>query len=69
MGKLSYIAEVCQGLAETGKTSHYYLVDRLIRLVMTLLMSTERAFSAMKIMNNRIINKIDDDFIVDSLFL
>ncbi|XP_023754891.1 uncharacterized protein LOC111903318 [Lactuca sativa] len=60
------------GRVETGKASHYYLVDRLIRLVLTLLVSTattERAFSAMKIVKNRIRNKMDDDFIADSLVL
>ncbi|KAL4588442.1 hypothetical protein LXL04_001332 [Taraxacum kok-saghyz] len=72
LGKLSSIAEVCQGLAETGKASHYYLVDRLIRLVLTLPVSTatiERAFSAMKIVKNRLRNKMDDDFLADNLVL
>ncbi|KAL4554360.1 hypothetical protein LXL04_039497 [Taraxacum kok-saghyz] len=72
LGKMSSIAEVCQGLAETGKASHYYLIDRLIRLVLTLPVSTattERAFSAMKIVKNRLRNKMDDDFLADSLVL
>ncbi|GJZ36195.1 putative reverse transcriptase domain-containing protein [Tanacetum coccineum] len=48
LGKSSSIVDLCRGLASTRKTSHYYLVDRLIRLVLTLPVSTasvERAFS------------------------
>jgi hypothetical protein len=57
-------------LAETGKSKTYYLIDRLIRLVLTLPMSTattERAFSAMKIVKTRLCNKMDDEFLVNSL--
>jgi hypothetical protein len=64
------VAELCQGLAETGKSKTYYLIDRLIRLVLTLPMSTattERAFSAMKIVKTRLCNKMDDEFLVNSL--
>ncbi|KAL4562893.1 hypothetical protein LXL04_026924 [Taraxacum kok-saghyz] len=46
--------------------------SRLIRLVLTLPVSTattERAFSAMKIVKNRLRNKMDDDFLADSLVL
>ena len=49
---LSSIAELCQGLAKIEKSKAYYLIDRLIRLVLTLPVSTattERAFTAMKI--------------------
>ncbi|GJZ54783.1 zinc finger MYM-type protein 1-like protein [Tanacetum coccineum] len=70
--KTSSLAKLCQDLAESGKASHYYLVDRLIRLVLTLPVSTatsERAFSAMKIVKTRLRNKMDDDFISDSLVL
>jgi hypothetical protein len=37
---LSSVAELCQGLVETGKSKTYYLIDRLIRLVLTLPVST-----------------------------
>ena len=70
--KSSSIAKLCQDLVESGKASHYYLVDRLIRLVLTLPVSTattERAFSAMKIVKNRLRNRMDDDFLSDSLVL
>ncbi|GKA65594.1 zinc finger MYM-type protein 1-like protein, partial [Tanacetum coccineum] len=72
LGKLSSIADLCQGLAYTGKASHYYLADRLIRLVLTLLVSTasvERAFSAIKIVKNRLRNKMGDVFLSDNLVL
>nr|GEU67671.1 zinc finger MYM-type protein 1-like [Tanacetum cinerariifolium] len=55
-----------------GKASHYYLVDMLIRLVLTLPVSTvsvERAFSAMKIVKNRLRNKMGDVFLSDNLVL
>jgi hypothetical protein len=43
----------------------YPLVDRLIRLILTLPISiatTERAFSAMKIVKTRFRNRMEDDF-------
>lgn len=67
---LSTLSELCRGLAETKKSQIYYLVDRLIRLVLTLPVSTattERAFSAMKIVKTRLRNKMDDDFLGDCL--
>ena len=48
---ISTISELCRGLIETNKSRHYHLIDRLIRIFLTLLVSTvtiERAFSAMK---------------------
>ncbi|XP_059456615.1 uncharacterized protein LOC132186648 [Corylus avellana] len=69
---LSSIAELCQGLAKTKKSETYYLIDRLIRLILTLLVSTtttERAFSAMKIVKTRLRNKMDDDFLANSLVI
>ncbi|GKC14074.1 zinc finger MYM-type protein 1-like protein [Tanacetum coccineum] len=72
LGKASSIVDLCQGLAYTRKASHYYLVDRLIRLVLTLPVSTasvERAFSAMKIVKNRLRNKMGDVFLSDNLVL
>ncbi|XP_073119761.1 uncharacterized protein [Henckelia pumila] len=45
--KMSTISELCRGLFETKKSQHYNLIDRLIRLVLILPVSTattERAF-------------------------
>jgi hypothetical protein len=67
---LSSTAELCRGLIETGKSEIYYLIDRLIRLILTLPVSTattERAFSAMKIVKTRLRNKMEDEFLADNL--
>ncbi|CAN1244928.1 hypothetical protein LINGRAPRIM_LOCUS2861 [Linum grandiflorum] len=67
---LSSVAELCHGLAETGKSRHYHLVDKLIRLVLTLPVSTatgERVFSAMKIVKNRLRSSMSDEFLADNL--
>jgi hypothetical protein len=69
---LSFIIELCQRLAKTEKLKIYYLIDRSIRLILTLLMSittTEQAFSAMKIVKTRLHNKMDNDFLANSLVL
>ncbi|XP_061365769.1 uncharacterized protein LOC133309045 [Gastrolobium bilobum] len=67
---LSSISELCQGLAKTRKSNSYHLVDRLIRLILTLSVSTassEHAFSAMKIVKTRLRNKMEDDFLANNL--
>ncbi|KAF8393747.1 hypothetical protein HHK36_019945 [Tetracentron sinense] len=64
------ISKLCQGLVKKGKSIIYPLVDRLIRLVLTLPVSTattERAFSAMKIVKTRLHNKMEDEFLADTL--
>ncbi|GJR51158.1 zinc finger MYM-type protein 1-like protein [Tanacetum coccineum] len=68
--KASTIAELCRSLVKTQKRETYYLFDRLIRLILTLPVSTatsERAFSAMKVCKNRLRTKMSDDFLADSL--
>ena len=67
---LSTIAELCRRLVETKKLQVYPLIDLLIRLVLTLLVSivdSERAFSAMKIVKTRLRNKMKDKFLSDNL--
>ncbi|WVZ91399.1 hypothetical protein U9M48_037579 [Paspalum notatum var. saurae] len=69
---LSTVADLCRRLVETGKSEEYYLIDRLIRLVLTLPVSTattERAFSAMKLVKTRLRNKMGDDFLRDCLVI
>ena len=69
---ISTLQEVCQHLAQSGKSKIFYLFDRLIRLILTLPVSTataERAFSAMKIMKTRLRNKMEDDYLTDSLLI
>jgi hypothetical protein len=70
--KLSSIVELCRGLIQAGKSNTYYLINRLIRLVLTLLVSTattKRAFSAIKIVKTRLRNKMEDKFLRDNLFV
>ncbi|KAM3271718.1 hypothetical protein ACQJBY_042113 [Aegilops geniculata] len=69
---LSSVGDLCQQLAKTGKSVDYYLIDRLIRLVLTLPVSTattERAFSAMKVVKTRLRNKMEDMFLRDCLLI
>ncbi|KAL5859770.1 hypothetical protein ACOSQ4_001066 [Xanthoceras sorbifolium] len=64
------LSELCQCLAETKKSEHYTLIDKLIRLVLTLPVSTattERAFSAMKLVKTPLRSKMEDDFLTDCL--
>ena len=70
--KLSSISELCQWLVKTRKSLFYPYIYRLITLVLTLLVSTattERVFSAMNIIKNRLCNKMEDDFLMDSMIL
>jgi len=65
---MSSIADLFQGLVETEKSTIYPLVDRLIWLILTLPVSiatTERAFSAMKIVKTRLRNRMEDDFLAN----
>jgi hypothetical protein len=69
---LTNIYELCQWLVSTEKSAIYQLVFRVIVLVLTLHVSTattERAFSAMNIVKTRLRNKIEDEFLTDSLMV
>jgi len=60
------------GLVETEKSTIYPLVDRLIRIILTLLVSTataEQTFSAMKIVKTRLCNRMEDDFLANYLIV
>lgn len=55
---------------KTNKCEPYHLIDRLIRLILTLHVTTattEKGFSAMKIFKNRLRNKMSDDFLASNL--
>nr|XP_023880237.1 uncharacterized protein LOC111992595 [Quercus suber] len=67
---MSTISELCRGLKISGKSNIYFLIDRLIRLVLTLPVSTattERAFSAMKLLKTRLRNRMEDEFLADNM--
>ena len=66
------ISELCRRLVKTNKSQHYYQIDRLIRLVLTLPVTTtttERAFSAMKHVKIALRNKMEDEFLADSMIV
>ncbi|KAI3447341.1 hypothetical protein Pfo_004006 [Paulownia fortunei] len=66
------LSELCQVLSKTRKIMNYYLVDRLIKLILTLLVSTattKRAFSSMKFVKTRLRNKMENDFLASSLLM
>ena len=55
---------------ELNKRETYSLLDRLMRLILTLPVSTattERSFSALKHFKNRLQNKMANMFLVDNL--
>jgi hypothetical protein len=69
---LTSLSELCRRLVETGKVSIYFLIDRLVHLVLTLPVSTattERAFSAMKLVKTTLRNKMEDGFLTDCLII
>ncbi|XP_030964331.1 zinc finger MYM-type protein 1-like [Quercus lobata] len=69
---MSTISELCRGLKISGKSKIYFLIDRFIRLVLTLPVSTattERAFSAMKLLKTRLRNRMEDEFLADNMII
>nr|XP_027082388.1 zinc finger MYM-type protein 1-like [Coffea arabica] len=69
---LSSLQELCQVLAKTRKSMCYTLIDRLIRLILTLPVSTattERAFSAMKIIKTCLRSRMEEDFLANSMIM
>ena len=70
--KLNSLSELCQWLVRTGNLEHYKLVYRMLRLVLTLLVfidTTKRTFLAMKVVKTNLQNKMENDFLKDSLML
>ena len=66
------ISDMAQWLVKTRRSVTYQLVYRVIVLVLTLPVSTattEQAFSAMKIVKTSLRNKMEDDFLTDSLIM
>ncbi|TYG65322.1 hypothetical protein ES288_D06G177600v1 [Gossypium darwinii] len=68
--KISTLSKLSRSLVDSGKSTMYPLVDRLIRLILTLSVSTtssKRSFSAMKIVKTQLRSKMEDDFLRSSL--
>ncbi|KAL6211502.1 hypothetical protein ACLB2K_016727 [Fragaria x ananassa] len=69
---LSTIFDISQSLVRTRRSRTYPLVYRVIVLVLTLPVSTEtteRSFSAMRIVKTRLRNRMDNDFLTNSLLM
>jgi hypothetical protein len=69
---ISTLIGLCQCLVETGRHAIFNLLERLLRLLITLPVSTasaERAFSSMKIIKTRLRNKMEDDYLANSLLV
>lgn len=52
------ICMICRGLVETDKSNAFYLVDRLIHLILALVVSTTQIvhpFSTMKLVKTRLV--------------
>ena len=70
--KLKSLSELSQWLVRTRNSERYKFVYRIVRLVLTLPVSTtttERTFSAMKVVKTNFRNKMENDFLTDSLML
>ncbi|XP_062166237.1 uncharacterized protein LOC133872676 [Alnus glutinosa] len=64
------LSELCRGLAISGKSKIYNLIDKLIRLVLTFPVSTattKRAFFAMKLVKTKLRSRMEDEFLADNL--
>lgn len=60
------LLKLCRLLTETKKSKVYFMIDRLVRLVLTLPVSTattERAFSGMKLLKTQLRNKMEQDIL------
>ena len=70
--ELKSLSKLSQWLMRTRNSEHYKLVYRIVRLVLTLPISTattERAFSTMKVVKTNFRNKMENDFLTDFLML
>uniref|UniRef100_A0ACD5UAE1 Uncharacterized protein n=1 Tax=Avena sativa TaxID=4498 RepID=A0ACD5UAE1_AVESA len=69
---ISTLIGLCQCLVETGRHTIFNLLEKLLRLLITLPVSTasaERAFSSMKIIKTRLRNNMEDDYLANSLLV
>ena len=69
---INYLSELCQVFSETKKFEYFFLIDRLIRLVLTLpvfIVTTKRAFSAMNLFKTPLRNRMDNDFLINYMVI
>ena len=70
--ELKSLSELSQWLVRTRNSEHYKLMYRIVRLVLTLPVSTattERSFLAIKIVKTNLRNRMENDFLTDFLML
>ena len=68
----SSLFDLCRQLVESRKSAFFPMIYKLICLVLTLPVSTattERAFSSMSIIKSKLRNKMEDEFLDDSMVL
>ncbi|XP_073151973.1 uncharacterized protein [Henckelia pumila] len=66
------LPELCRLLTETKKSKIYFMIDSLIRLVLTLPVSTattESAFSGMKLLKTQLRNKMEQEYLNNAMIL
>ena len=59
-------------MVRTRKSEYYSLIYRVVKLVLTLPISiatTEQAFSAMNVIKTDLCNKMEDEFLSDTMML
>ena len=69
---LKNIFELCQWVVRTRKSEYYLLIYRVVKLVLTLPVSTattERAFLVMNVIKTDFRNKMKDEFLSDAMIL
>ncbi|XP_075669866.1 uncharacterized protein LOC142639594 [Castanea sativa] len=69
---LKNISELCQWMVRTRKSEYYPLIYKVVKLVLTLPVSTattERTFSAMYVIKTDLRNKMEDEFLSDAMML
>ena len=69
---LKNISELCQWMVRTRKSKYYLLIYRVVKLVLTLPISTattKRTFSAMNVIKLDLRNKMEDEFFLDAMIL
>jgi hypothetical protein len=69
---IATLAELCRCLIHMGRHRVFHLIDRFLRLHLTLRVSAssaERAFSALKIIKTMLHNKMKDDFFINNMMI
>ena len=70
--RIPSVSDLCVKLVETRLADDYHLIHRLLCLILTLPVSTastERTFSALRIIKNRLRSKIEEEFLDDCMMV